>query len=163
MKRWITIFSVKICMSNSRSLYWHITKKSIGSQLDCCPGVQVPVVAKSRKAIDNHYHLLICGCDHLQLHMQHICISVSKVSKILVQLPKILLLFQEEQLYLHSLVTPPEKNCSGCLLHREVAGPMSYNHLKLALSQGSSHGIIISTSKSRSCSIILHPEEKLED
>lgn len=36
IKRWITIFSVKICMSNSRGLYWHITKKSIGSQLDCC-------------------------------------------------------------------------------------------------------------------------------
>jgi hypothetical protein len=87
MKRWITVFSVKICMSNSRSLYRHITKKSIGSQLDCCPGVQVPVVAKSRKAIDNHYHLLICGCDHLQLHMQHICISVSKV-KILVSASK---------------------------------------------------------------------------
>jgi hypothetical protein len=50
--------------------------------------VQVPVVAKSRKAIDNHYHLLICGCDHLQLHMQHICISISKVSKILVSASK---------------------------------------------------------------------------
>jgi hypothetical protein len=162
MKRWITIFSLKICMSNSRSLYWHITKKSIGCQLDCCAGVQVPVVAKSRKAIDNHHHLLICGCDHLQLHMQHICISVSKVSKILVSTSKNPL-FQEEQLHLHSLVTPPEKNCSGCLLHREVTTPMSYIHLKLALSQGSSPGIIISTSKSRSCSIILHPEEKLED